>query len=105
MEFFSAALASWHDLYQKKESEEVVKETEESHVGKLGQDVLAFPRCHHIFTTFKSCDILSESQICEYQMTLFVKEDVVWFDVTVHDAYFVETLDSKHLQGDRFMRN
>jgi|BogFormECP03_OM3_1039632.scaffolds.fasta_scaffold122552_1 hypothetical protein len=38
MEFFSAALASWHDLYRKKESEEVVKETEESHVGKLGQD-------------------------------------------------------------------
>src|ERR1700678_2994414 len=38
MEFLSAALASWHDLYRKKESEEVVKETEESHVGKLGQD-------------------------------------------------------------------
>jgi hypothetical protein len=46
MEFFSAALASWHDLYQKKESEEVVKETEESypsHVGKFGQGVQAFP--------------------------------------------------------------
>lgn len=38
-------------------------------------------------------------------MTTFVKEDVVWFDVTVNDAYFMETLNGKNLQVDRFIKD
>ena len=38
-------------------------------------------------------------------MTTFIKEDVVWFDVTVNDAYFMETLNGKNLQMNRFMKD
>lgn len=55
---------------------------------------------HRVLATLVCGDILSQTEVSKYKMTIFVQKYVIWLDVTVDNTDLVEAMDGENLNKD-----